>query len=119
MAVLDISRRSTFYKEKRARAYDFPLEAIDRRGGRPARDEVEDASAGGESPDGTGDSQQRLDTIADGGGSVSGDGAEEAAGQAANGADAKQLRDHVQQAIAALEAVQGVVENGRFPTTGG
>lgn len=43
MAVLDISRRSTFYKEKRARAYDFPLAAIgSRNGGRPAVDEADD-----------------------------------------------------------------------------
>ncbi|MGB9966449.1 hypothetical protein [Halobacterium hubeiense] len=34
MAVLDVSRRSTFYKQKRARAYDFPLDAFNR-GGRP------------------------------------------------------------------------------------
>lgn len=34
MGVLGVSRRSTFYKEKRARAYDFPLDAFNR-GGRP------------------------------------------------------------------------------------
>ncbi len=37
MDVLDVSRRSTFYKQKRARAYDFPLDAFNR-GGRPAID---------------------------------------------------------------------------------
>lgn len=34
--VLDITRRTTFYKEKRAHAFDFPLSTIDSRGGRPA-----------------------------------------------------------------------------------
>ena len=45
-AVLDISKRSTFYKRKRAAAYDFPLEAFNR-GGRPtaaeAGEETEEA----------------------------------------------------------------------------
>lgn len=34
MDVLGVSRRSTFYKETRAQAYDFPLDAFNR-GGRP------------------------------------------------------------------------------------
>lgn len=43
MAVLDISHHSTFYKENRARTYDFPLAAIDScNGGRPAVDEAND-----------------------------------------------------------------------------
>lgn len=37
MSVLDVSRRSTFYKQKRARAYDLPLDAFNR-GGRPPTD---------------------------------------------------------------------------------
>jgi hypothetical protein len=39
MDVLDFSRRGTFYKEKRARAYDLPLEILDSRGGRSSVDE--------------------------------------------------------------------------------
>lgn len=46
MAVLDVSRRSTFYKQKRARAYDFPLDAFNR-GGRPPTDPREPGSGEG------------------------------------------------------------------------
>jgi len=39
MAVLDISRRTTFNREKRANAYDFPLDAFRGGGGRPTHDD--------------------------------------------------------------------------------
>lgn len=44
--VLGITRRTTFYKEKRAHAFDFPLSAIDSRGGRPtSTDDHEDGAS--------------------------------------------------------------------------
>jgi hypothetical protein len=58
MAVLDVSRRSTFYRVKRAYAYEFPLDAFSR-GGRPAADarnqDAESKLASGE------EAQQRCD----------------------------------------------------------
>lgn len=57
--VLDISTRSTFYKRKRAAAYEFPLDAFNR-GGRPTaepRSGTED-KAGGTDAD---EDQQHLD----------------------------------------------------------
>jgi hypothetical protein len=45
MDVLDVSRRGTFYKERRARAYNFPLDVIDNRGGRPRVDEADDSGS--------------------------------------------------------------------------
>jgi hypothetical protein len=58
-AVLGISERSTFYKEKRARAFDIPLDAIAGRGGSSASQ-----SAHGEgSVSAGGAGQQRLDAI--------------------------------------------------------
>ncbi|GAD51527.1 hypothetical protein MBEHAL_0287 [Halarchaeum acidiphilum MH1-52-1] len=56
MAVLDVSRRSTFYKEKRANAYDFPLDAFSR-GGRPTNEEIAERDSD--------DDQQLLDVATD------------------------------------------------------
>jgi hypothetical protein len=120
-AVLDISRRSTFYKEKRARAYDFPLAAIgSRNGGRPAVDDAsaeDDAADAHERPETPGEAQQRLDTVADGRGQEEVkpvDTAEETTGESGDGRDQRdtqgtgeqvEIREHVQQAIAALQTL--------------
>jgi hypothetical protein len=121
MAVLDISRRSTFYKEKRARAYDFPLAAIgSRNGGRPAVDDAgaeDDEADAHERPERPGEAQQRLDTVADGRGqeeTTAIDKSEQTTGasrdereQRENQASGEQpeIREHVQQAIAALQTL--------------
>jgi hypothetical protein len=64
--VLDISRRTTFYKEKRAQAYDFPLDAIDNRGRKPpAETVVDERSPSPSDSDDKEDQQQRLDVVAD------------------------------------------------------
>lgn len=50
MDVLDVSRRSTFHKEKRARAYDLPLDALRRSGD------------GGQHPEGSASSDETPET---------------------------------------------------------
>lgn len=72
MDVLDISRRTTFHKEKRACAYEFPLATFRRGGdggqhpaGSTASDAADDATATPEAETGE---QQQLDTVADGAG---------------------------------------------------
>ena len=65
MDVFDVSRRTTFHKEKRACAYDFPLDAFDR-GGRPTNDErskqrSDTPETSVEEPE----EQQRLDAVAE------------------------------------------------------
>ena len=127
MAVLGISRRTTFYREKRAHAYALPLDAIDRRnGGRPAADDAGASEAGGVTEPGErsetpGDAQQRLDTVADGRGQGSDQEnarAVDATEQTTDESDAEreqranqessaqpEVQDHIQQAIAALQTL--------------
>lgn len=120
MSVLDVSRRSTFYKEKRARAYEFPLDAIDRRGGRPrVETETEDR---GDAPS-AGNAQQQLDAVADGsGGRVDEDASpdksesgrdDESDEAGSNGrlapAEEGDPNAHLQDAIAALQALETVL----------
>jgi len=68
MDVLDVSRRTTFHKEKRAYAYDFPLDVF-RRGGNggqhPAGSTVSEAVTEVESGSRStgGDAQQQLDAV--------------------------------------------------------
>jgi hypothetical protein len=61
--VFDVSRRTTFNKQKRACAYDFSLSAFNR-GGRPTDSDRSERSPGttGTGEDG-GDEQQRLDAV--------------------------------------------------------
>lgn len=68
MDVLDISRRTTFHKRKRACAYDFPLAAF-RRGGdggqHPAGESVSQATTGADAGSSDAEEQQQLDTVVD------------------------------------------------------
>ena len=68
MDVLDISRRTTFHKRKRACAYDFPLAAF-RRGGdggqHPAGESVSRATTGADAGSSDAEEQQQLDTVVD------------------------------------------------------
>jgi hypothetical protein len=66
MDVLDISRRSTFHKQKRARAYDFPLAAFRRSGDggqHPAGSTAGERESDSSSADA--DGQQQLDAVDD------------------------------------------------------
>jgi len=121
MDVLDVSRRSTFYKEKRARAYDIPLAAIRKRGGgRPLTDAVSDEDDAADAPDlpeTAGEAQQRLDTVADGCGQEDATGVDKPEQPTGESLDEREQRDtqasservgiqnHIQQAIAALQAI--------------
>ena len=61
--VLDVSRRTTFNKHKRACAYDFPLAAFSR-GGRPTdSDRSERSTTATDKTAGERDEQQRLDAV--------------------------------------------------------
>jgi hypothetical protein len=127
MSVLDLSRRSTFYKEKRGRAYEFPLDAMDRRGGRPQAkrtgDARSDTASSGDEPDGS-DAQQQLDAIADGAGGRAPTGREADATEDVTDREAEnpqrddqsvsavsqsgrdELRGHIDQAITALQTLE-------------
>ena len=63
-AVFDVARRTTFYMEKRARAYDFPLDAFDN-GDQLSSEPLVESEAGA-SPMTMPDGQQRLDALIDG-----------------------------------------------------
>lgn len=63
--VMDVHPRTTWNKEKRARAYEFPLDAFNR-GGRPADDtHSEQPSVTSDTTEGASDEQQRLDAVAE------------------------------------------------------
>lgn len=125
MDVLDISRRSTFYKEKWARAYDFPSAAIRKcGGGRPRTDAAsgeDDAATLAERPESPGEAQQRLDTVADGRGqeeATAVEGTEQTAGESVvereqrenqGSGEQPEIQEHVQQAIVALQTLDKVL----------
>jgi hypothetical protein len=107
MSMLDISERSTFYKANRARAFDFPLNAIDKRnGGRPAA-----ADDGSECSDVASDAaQQQLDAVADGGDNRAAGAStdtDEGAQENCQGPneDNPDVQEFLQQAIAALRSL--------------
>ncbi len=65
ISVFDVSRRTTFNKQKRACAYDFPLSAFNR-GGRPTdSDRSERSPATTDTVEDDSDEQQRLDAVPD------------------------------------------------------
>lgn len=119
--VLNVSRRSTFYKEKRARAFDIPLAAIQKRGGgRPLTDDAgqeDDAADAPDLPEAAGEAQQRLSVVADGRGQDDATGVnkpEQPTGESLDereqgddqvSDEQSEIREHIQQAIAALQAL--------------
>jgi hypothetical protein len=116
MDVMDISRRTTFHKQKRARAYDFPLDAF-RRGGDGGQHPAGSTAGERESvPSGAGaDGQQQLDTVGDEtaddrqtGHVVSGESAQQSPVEdsevTVDGGDAE-LREQLEMAITALQRI--------------
>jgi len=115
--VLGVSERTTWNKQKRANAYDFPLEAFSR-GGRPSSDAQERGSMRSDGTDEEVEEQQRLDTVNDE--EVSGTMGRTETWQAVNGepeeqdeaigdeqrdADTQRIQDRVQQAVATLQEI--------------
>ncbi|MDB9233798.1 HNH endonuclease signature motif containing protein [Halorubrum ezzemoulense] len=116
MDVLDISRRSTFHKQKRARAYDFPLAAFRRSG--DGGQHPAGSTAGERESDPSGadaDGQQQLDTVDDETEDarqpdhvVSEESSEQGPvedGEATLGEDGTELREQLETAITALQRV--------------
>ena len=115
MEVFDISRRGTFYKEKRSKMYDFPLDAFSR-GGRPRgsdeASEEESSSTAARAPD-EGDAIRNAAARAS---DVTADGGEESAaeivsdtGETGGGEESEHAaeEDDVQQLLEeALDAVR-------------
>jgi hypothetical protein len=125
MDVFELSRRSTFNKEKRAYAYEFPLDAFSR-GGRPTEDARGEATASRDDLDDDDDGQQRLVEVADEGGDAAGTGdavtvtaGEGADVDASRDQDAEQavpdadetaaLQEHLQEAIESLQALDSAL----------
>jgi hypothetical protein len=119
MNVLNVSERSTFYKVKRAYAYEFPLDAFSR-GGRPPEEarnqEVESTSDGEDS-----NTQQRLDDVDLGRtetwgcddvvtGHSSADTASLLSELASEDESSDELKQEVDVAIEKLEALRGELE---------
>jgi len=114
--IFGVSRRSTFYKEKRARAYDFPLDALSGRGGRPSTSEEQ---SGPEATESDSDPQQQLDDVStdasdeagpatdvdgsDGSVTVRGDGGSESS------TEDDTVRAGIRDAIAALQEVESAL----------
>ena len=61
--VFDVVRRTTFSKQKRAAAYDFPLDAFSRRGGRPSTSDRDADSSSGDGDRVVDDGQTRFDEL--------------------------------------------------------
>jgi len=113
--VIGIVPRTTFHKEKRARAYDLPLEALDDKGGRPpVRDHSE--SSGQIHSEAEDSAQLQLDTAngssheeRDSGESDDQDSSEPIGQDAGTHgqpvADGGDMRVHLRRAIQALEAL--------------
>lgn len=69
MTILDISRRTTFHKQKRAYAHDFPLDAFRRSGSggqHPAGDAANRMTSDAGEESGSADEQQQLDSVTGG-----------------------------------------------------
>jgi len=111
--VIGVCSRTTWHKEKRARAYDFPLDALDDNGGRPPASEQGESA--GQTPTGNDDAgQMRLETATDS--ATAGDGKSDSEDVSASSgessdldgqpvADGGDVATHLRQAIQALEAL--------------
>lgn len=114
--VFDVVERTAWHKEARARAYEFPLAALESHRRRTASDESQTeaaAAAETESADDTDDNQQRLAEVTSSDGPASADeavGAESTdATVTTDGGSGTDLETHIEQAIDALEALRAAV----------
>ena len=116
----DIHSRTTWIKEKRGRAFDFPLDAVADAGGRPSADAGEGdetADTVTDAADADEEQQERLTSLtpaeSDDGGDADQPGVEQrpnAETVAADGVvvagDGESVRENLQQALDALEGVE-------------
>lgn len=116
--VMGIAGRTTWHKEKRARAYDFPLTALESHRGHstvseegaasatPATSETSDAT-----DDGDGQQQQQLADVTVGDDESSGNDESVVPSTAATATDGGDgdIDAHIEQAIDALEALRAAV----------
>jgi hypothetical protein len=119
MDILDISRRSTFHKVKRARGYNFPLDAFRRSGNGGQHPEGSASSeVAGESDEesNSADEQQRLDSVVDNAGDSSqadpvelGEPAQQGhvdmSGEASLDEGRSEIRKQLETAISALQRI--------------
>jgi hypothetical protein len=122
--VFDIAERTSWHKQRRAQAYDFPLSALERGGstessrerGDTAQDEAPDT------PDATAaaDTQQQLDTVSDDDGdTVHGEADDRTessqqdndnpVGEAPSAGSDPELQDQLEIAIAALQQINAAL----------
>lgn len=122
MEVLDVSRRTTFHKRKRACAYDFPLAAFRRSGdggqhpaGETTSDAAEEATS---SPETEAAEQQQLDTVSDDEADTVHDGDDQhEPSQQDDGSDGEtpsagsdaELQEQLETAIAALQRINAAL----------
>jgi hypothetical protein len=119
--VFGIHPRTTWIKEKRARAYGFPLDAVAESGGRPSTDDGASGPTDGHTEsDDTDDDQQRLTALAANliDGAPNADAGADAAGSDAGqrgqspGRDAAAIQERLQDVLTALESLEGALQNG-------
>jgi hypothetical protein len=109
--VFDIAERTSWHKQRRAQAYDFPLGALERGGSTESSRETGDATdddtadATDKSPaSGTEQPQQRLDAVADG----SGDSDDGTSGAVTHGATAGGHLDGDAAAVSATDLARAI-----------
>jgi len=123
--IFEVTERTTYHQQKRARAYQFPLDVVaGRHGGRPPTSK--ETEPGEEAPDATvdDDAQQQLDAVADGAGEDhDGDGGDSdgrsSRGDAVSAEDGdsdgdapasdEEVRARLRDAIAALQAAEAAL----------
>jgi hypothetical protein len=111
--IFGVTARTTYHQQKRARAYQFPLDVLDgRHGGRPPTSDSQPGNGVPDTPGGD-DAQQRLTTVTDGAGEDraddSGEGDEGDEGDDEPLAGNDEVRTRLREAIAALQAVDNAL----------
>lgn len=113
--VFGIHSRTTWIKEKRGRAYEFPLGAVSDAGGRPSSDADEDETEATSDVDTDDEQQEQLSSLTAAAGQdadseeMDAEHRPAAAPTAADGAEAAadvEVREQLQQAVEALEGVE-------------
>jgi len=117
--VFGIHSRTTWIKQKRARAYGFPLDAVTESGGRPpSSGEEEQARDEGDDGEPDEEAQQRLTLVAEGEtddlGVAGGSNGDESNGSDPGrwASDREVIRDGLQDAMNALESVDSALQEG-------